>query len=89
VTNPIGSATSLDAVLSVTVVATTPISLVITQQGSDLALTWSGGQPPFQVQSTPDLDSGNWQNVGEATTNRTAIVVPSSNRALFRVRGNQ
>jgi hypothetical protein len=89
VTNAIGIAASSDATLTVTVVANTPISLALSQQGPDLVLAWAGGQPPFQVESSSDLDSGNWQDVGAATTNRTMTIVPSSNRALFRVRGSQ
>jgi hypothetical protein len=40
----------------------------------DLELKWAGGIGPFQVQARQSLDSGTWQDVGNATTERSATV---------------
>jgi hypothetical protein len=56
-------------------------------QGSNLMLTWSGGNGPYQIQLTTDLSSGVWQNVG-APTNATSIVLsPSNVTSFYRVHG--
>ncbi len=41
-------------------VACYPIRAVLTQQGTNGFLSWTGGGPPYRVQCTSDLSTGNW-----------------------------
>src|SRR5206468_1228307 len=41
-----------------------PINLSIARQGNQLALSWTGGSPPYQIQTRRVLTGGNWSNLG-------------------------
>ncbi|MCC6232574.1 MAG: hypothetical protein IT580_08015 [Verrucomicrobiales bacterium] len=66
-------------------VAASPLTLgKPTLAGTDLVLTWTGGQPPYDVEQATAL-SGGWTKV--LTTSSTTANVPRSNPAGFlRVR---
>lgn len=49
-------------------------------------LDWSGGQPPFQVQSRTGL-SGDWSDAGAPVTERTATVPAGGAIGFYRVEG--
>lgn len=57
----------------------------ITIQDGFVMLTWTGGQPPFQVQRRTVLNDGAWVAVGEATTNRSIPVPVEGTGAFYRV----
>jgi hypothetical protein len=59
-------------------------SAVRTTEG-DLALTWSGGSAPFQVQRTADLRSGQWKPDGPLIFLSEATVKCESSQGYFRV----
>jgi len=63
-------------------------SLTISLSSNLLSLTWAGGNPPFQVQTSTNLAAGNWQNLGQPTTNRTLVVTPDSDYAGYRVQNS-
>ena len=44
----------------------------------DLLLNWSGGSPPFRVERTTDLLSGQWESVAEPTVLPSAKIKPAS-----------
>ncbi len=71
-----------------TVLDLTPeIHLSLTREGSMLILNWAGGQGPFQVQQSGNLnDPNSWQNVG-APVQTNSISIPIGNGNLYlRVR---
>jgi hypothetical protein len=77
-------ATSFDAVV-ITVQDT--LHMAINRTGSNILLTWMGGQSPYTVQASPDLASGQWSSV--LTTNGTNATLPVSATArFFKVRSN-
>ncbi len=55
--------------------------------GGNVVLTWTGGKPPFRIQSRPSLTTGNWTD-GITTAERTATVPGTANDGFFRVVGN-
>ena len=61
----------------------------ITRSGKDLTLTWTGGSPPYQVQSRSSLSTGSWANVGGATPqlSRTITNGVVGSAGFFRVCG--
>lgn len=69
--------------------ATRPIQISSpTRSGTELTLVWSGGNPPYQVQTRSDVASGTWTNVGAATTATTATVTITGAQGYYRVQGN-
>jgi hypothetical protein len=63
-------------------------SLRISSSNNLFSLTWTGGNPPFQVQTSTNLAAGNWQNLGQPTTNRSLVVTPDSDYAGYRVQNS-
>jgi hypothetical protein len=56
--------------------------------GGTVTLVVSGGTPPYQLQTRPDLTAGSWENLGAAFTN-TPITFPATNpsQSFYRVLG--
>ncbi len=88
VSNALGSAASAGALL---IVETPPVFQSVTLSGGVLALTWSAtpGQS-YQVQTTADLASANWSNLGSAITATNATLgascaVGSASRQFYRI----
>jgi len=73
-------ATNAAVVLARMPLLLTDVSLV----GGQLILGWSGGSGRYQLQSTTNVASGPWQNVGEPTT-ATAATNPVANTIFYRV----
>ncbi len=68
-----------------TLTATTlPIWLNIARIGPNVLLSWTGGQPPYQVQKTTQLSSTNyWENVGgPIQTNSMTLPIEPGNLFL-------
>jgi len=64
------------------------INLSINLQPTNILLSWSGGEGPFQVQKTLALtNNAVWQNVGSPTGNTNATLVRDSTNTYFRVLG--
>jgi hypothetical protein len=59
----------------------------ITRSGTDVVVEWSGGQPPFQVQTKTDLGTPGWLNVGAPTADHTATVSIEPGVKFIRVAG--
>jgi uncharacterized repeat protein (TIGR03803 family) len=60
-------------------------SISISTQGTNFVLTWSGGQPPYSVQTANNLASPAWQTMAGPTTNTTLVVTPSNSPAFYRI----
>jgi hypothetical protein len=64
-----------------------PSPVVITSisaSNGQLAMTWSGGRPTYQVQTRPNLAS-NWTNLGVPTSNNAALLPLAAGPGFFRV----
>lgn len=59
----------------------------ITRSGNDISLTWSGGTPPYQVQTSLSLSPGSWTNIGPPTNGNSATVPMSGSSGFFRIAG--
>jgi thiol-disulfide isomerase/thioredoxin len=64
-----------------------PIITRLTQQGTNLLLSWTGGTGNYQVQMETNLTDAVWQNYGTAGTNTSLLVTRSNQAAFFRVKG--
>jgi len=79
---------SNSATMNVTVmVQQTPIKLQIAGTGTQLSLSWTGGNAPFQVQMTTNLVLPNWQDFGNPTTNSSFSLTASNAAAFYRIKG--
>ena len=56
----LGGSTTFSDVLEV---VPSPIRATLTVQGSCAILNWTGGLPPYRVQRSSDLNSGDWTDV--------------------------
>ena len=94
--NPVTGATTLVGnmgmhIAGMTFVPTTlPSSFLITsitRSGTDILLTWSGGTPPYQVQTNDTLAPATWVNIGPATNGNSTTLPMSGSRGFFRIVG--
>ena len=65
-----------------------PITSTLTWVGQTLKLQWSGGVPPYQVQTATNLAVPIWENLGPATTNTSLTLVPAASAAFYRIAGH-
>jgi len=63
------------------------IHLDLRRDGTNLAVSWTGGSPLFQLDRAPFLSTTAWQPFLTLNTNFVRLF-PTSAAALFRVRGN-
>jgi hypothetical protein len=78
---------SSSAIMTIAVV---PAPLVMSASwgpAGSLMLSWSGGQPPYQVQTAGNLAEPSWQNLGAPVTTNTLLLSPSNSAAFYRVQG--
>jgi hypothetical protein len=61
------------------------IHSVARRPSGDIVLNWSGGSPPFRIEHTTDLLSGQWEPVGELSFVPNATVKPAKAHEFFRV----
>jgi hypothetical protein len=71
---------------AVVITVSQPISLSITQTGTNVNLAWTGGLPPYVVQEATSLPTGAWSGV-VTTTTQNATVPLSNTNIFFRVIG--
>ncbi|MHB9005528.1 MAG: hypothetical protein ACYDC1_01205 [Limisphaerales bacterium] len=64
-----------------------PATPTAVAQSGSIALTWTGGQSPFQVQKTDNLANSTWQNVGGPTNERQFTDPIGGSAAFYRVIG--
>ncbi len=68
--------------------SSTPFEITtVTRDGEDLSLTWTGGTPPYQVETSPSMATGTWMNIGAPTNMTSATVTNAGPPAYLRVRG--
>lgn len=61
-----------------------PMFVGITRVGNAGSFTWPGGYPLYQVQRRA-FDSSTWENIGDASTNRSVSLPLDGPGAMFRV----
>ncbi|MCX6883367.1 MAG: hypothetical protein NTV12_12860, partial [Verrucomicrobia bacterium] len=66
------------------VVVTAPTLSGASISGGNIVLTWSGSGS-FQVQKRAAFGAGNWENVGTATTAKTASDAISGTASFYRI----
>lgn len=76
-----------NATMNVAVTAAPAIVLDLTRQDPNLSLSWSGGIPPYQVQTTTNLDTPSWENLGGTTSGFNLLLTPSNTAGYYRVFG--
>ena len=54
-------------------------------EGSQVTVTWQGGAPPFELQTSPDMSDGSWKTVGSITNERSQTVEATTATGFFRV----
>jgi len=68
-------------------VGSSPIISTISFDGGNLLLSWTGGNPPYQVQSTTDLSSPHWQDFGGLISSNSLSITPTNDATFYRVGG--
>jgi hypothetical protein len=74
---------SSTATMSITVLPLPSIS--ISTQGTNIVLTWSGGQPPYSLQMANNLASPAWQTIAGPMTNTSLLLAPTNTAAFYRI----
>ena len=75
------------ATLVITVLPPPPILSSISASGTNFALNWIGGIPPYQVQESTDLTTSAWVNLGGALITNSSLVTSSNAAAFYRISG--
>ena len=74
---------SSTATMTITVVSLPSISL--STQGTNMVLNWSGGQPPYSVQTATFLASPSWQTIAGPLTNTAWQATPTNSPTFYRI----
>jgi uncharacterized repeat protein (TIGR03803 family) len=77
-----GLSTNATMFINVTAV---PLAMTIGKQSGNLLLRWSGGVPPYQLQTTINPGATSWQNLGSATSLTNLMLSPSNAGVFYRV----
>lgn len=64
-----------------------PLVLSVSRQGGSLRLSWTGGIPPYQLETTTDLEVGVWQDINSLSPSNTLTISPGDSAQFFRVKG--
>jgi hypothetical protein len=65
----------------------TPVQLSISLQSTNVLLTWSGGDTPYQVQKTDAPGSAPWQNIGSPTSGTSLLLPVDADARFYRILG--
>jgi hypothetical protein len=84
-TDPRGLSSS--ATMQITVVAAPPIDASVSAQGAQLLLSWTGGIPPYQVQTSTNLGDPSWQPFAGPISSNSLSLNPTNSAAFYRVVG--
>ena len=58
----------------------------ISRSGNNVTLAWTGGSPPYQVQTSPNMTAP-WTNLGPTTTTLQTSVTLADSLAYLRIKG--
>jgi uncharacterized repeat protein (TIGR03803 family) len=77
---------STQATMNLTVAGA--LTVTITREGDQVRLSWTGGNPPYQVQAADGvLPTPEWYNIGEPVSTGSLLLTPSNSAACYRVVG--
>jgi hypothetical protein len=80
-----GMITVLDARILVTLFTVPGGVLQASSSPDGIVLEWNDGGGALKLQSTTDLQSGNWQDVGGVQSSTNAVIGTSAERQFFRL----
>jgi uncharacterized repeat protein (TIGR03803 family) len=63
------------------------ISLRIVNASPNVSISWSGGQPPYYLESSRDLSDAGWQRIAGPITHTSVTFAPSGSTGFYRVQG--
>jgi hypothetical protein len=78
---------NLSANATMNIVIAAPINLSISPQRTNVLLSWTGGNAPFQAQMMTNPASPIWGNVGGPLNTNRLTLTPSNRASYFRVQG--
>ena len=84
VTDLTGLSTNMTLLINVTAI---PIQVIITKQGGNITLGWSGGIPPYQVLTSTNLNNPTWQNWGSPVNATNLMLSPSNSGMFYQIKG--
>ncbi len=73
--------------VTVNAMAAAPIVVQISQQGTNVVLSWSGGSASYQVKTTTDLNNPVWQNIGGPAIATNLLLSPSNVSSYYQIEG--
>lgn len=88
-TVPSGGAHNRGTIIRVALPPPPIVATVTLTETNAVHLTWTGGYPPFSVETRSALDSGSWTTVASGLTQRSWVVTDPAEVAFFRVVGSR
>jgi uncharacterized repeat protein (TIGR03803 family) len=79
-----GLSTNANMFVNVTAI---PIYATISYQDTNVLLEWNGGVPPYQLQTSTNLSSLVWQNLGSPTSVTNILISPVNAGTFYRIQG--
>jgi Concanavalin A-like lectin/glucanases superfamily/Putative Ig domain len=76
-----------DATLNLIVMPAPPIHSTISEDGTNLVLTWVGGVPEYQVQMKTNLLDAYWQDFGGPINTNRLVLTPTNAAEFYRIEG--
>jgi hypothetical protein len=76
---------SASATMNLAVLPAPLITAALAWQGTNLLLRWSGSAATYQAQTTTNLLTANWQNLGGPLTATNLLFAPSNDAAFYRI----
>jgi poly(3-hydroxybutyrate) depolymerase len=73
---------------SLKVVANAAVRLTLSRTESSLDLTWSGGEPPYVIETSCDLNAGLWNALDPIESSKISLPVESARAQFFRIRAH-
>jgi endonuclease/exonuclease/phosphatase family metal-dependent hydrolase len=64
-----------------------PLTAAIELQTTNILLSWSGGESPYQIQKSGTLTNPSWHNLGPPSNGTNAIIPRTNAEGYFRVLG--
>jgi hypothetical protein len=76
-----------NATLNISVTASSIVA-AMNSQGANLVLSWSGGNPPYKIQTTTNVSNPNWQDYIGPISATSVTLSPTNNLLFYRIVGN-